>query len=210
MPERIYRWSLFVVASCLMTMAFSALADAQDAARWLPADCNAVLVIDVAAAYKSPVAVQNQWAKKLTGSFVSQEIFLPPTAKRVTIGAQLDLNETLNAVSQNMVMELKPGTDLSSVGGLIGGETEMVGERVGLSLEGGRYVVEAAPQLWLMTLPGGRQAGLRWARTGVQADSQLTPFLKSAADMVSDEFPIIVSLDLTDAVPASAAKNILQ
>lgn len=183
---------------------------ADDAVRWLPGDCNAVLVVDVTAAYKSPVAVQNQWAKKMAGSFVAQEIFLPPTANRVTIGAQLDFSNGLNAVSQNMVMELKPGADLASVAALTGGAAEKVGTLTGMDYDGGRYVVEAAPQLWLMALPGGRQAGLRWARSGANSESRLTPFLKSTSGMASEEFPIIVGLDLTDAVAASAATDILQ
>ncbi len=204
------RLSTRLFATFCCSLGLTALGGAQEAVRWLPGDCNAVLVIDVAAAYKSPVAVQNQWAKKVAESFIAQEVFLPPTAKRVTIGAQLDFNEALTSVSQNVVMELKPGADLASVAALTGGETEMVSERAGLTMEGGRYVVEAAPQLWLMAQPGGRQAGLRWARAGANSESRLTPFLKSAAELASEEFPIIVSLDLADAVQAGAAMSILQ
>ncbi len=207
MPTCFQRFAAVVTCGlCLQAMS----AWGQDAVRWLPGDSNAVLVIDVAAAYRSPIAVQNQWVKKATEAFISQELFLPPTAKRVTVGAQLDFNEALTSVRQNVVMEMKPGADLGGVAALTGGETEKVGERLGLSLSGGRYVVEAAPQLWISALPGGRQAGLRWARAGVNPDNQLTQFLKSAADMASEQYPIIIGLDLTDAVQASAARNLLE
>ncbi len=189
---------------------FSVLASAQDAVRWLPADCNAVLVVDVAAAYKSPIAVQNQWTKKVAESFVAQEVFLPPSAKRVTIGAQLDLDDALNSVRQNVVMELKAGTDLVSAAALTGAEAETVGDRTGLMLDGGRYIVEAAPKLWLLAEPGGRQAGLRWARAGASAGPQLTPFLMSVASMATEQYPIVVGLDLTDAVHAGAARSVLE
>ncbi len=206
--------TLFSRHSILLACGFglhlmAALAAAQDAVRWLPADCNAVLVLDVTAAYKSPIAAQNQWAKKAAESFIAQEVFLPPSAKRVTIGAQLDLNDSLNSVRQNVVMELKPEANLSSVTAFTGGETEKIGKLVGLNLDRGRFIVEAAPQLWLMALPGGRQAGLRWARSDINTDSQLTPFLKSVTDMASDEFPIVMGLDLTDAVPSPSARMIL-
>lgn len=206
MPTIASRWFSVLVTGLL----WHAPVEAQEAVRWLPADCNAILVIDVAAAYKSPVATQNQWAKKIASAFVAQEVFLPPTAKRVTVGARLDFDDALTSVSQNMVMELKPGTDLSSVASLTGGEAELVGGRVGLSIEGGRYVVEVAPQHWLMSQPGGRQAGLRWARAGANSEVVVTPFLKGVADLAAEEFPIVLGLDLADAVPAPAATDILK
>lgn len=202
-------FSAIVTASFCLTGLISNTSG-QDAVRWLPGDCNAILVMDVTAAYKSPVAIQNQWAKKVTESFLAQEMFLPPTAKRITVGAQLDLNESLASLRQNVVIEMKPGADLASVAALTGGETEKVGDRNGLTLSGGRYVVEAAPQLWLAAIPGGRQAGLRWARAGINRENQLTPFLKSAADVASEQYPIVMGLDLTDAVQASAARSLLE
>lgn len=183
---------------------------AEDAVRWLPADVNAVLVIDVAAAYRSPIAVQNQWAKKAAASFLSQELFLPPTAQRVTVGARLDWLQNLTSVQQNTVMEMKPGTDLASIAPLVGGEIEKNGTRHGLSLEKGRYVIEAAPQLWLMAQPGGRQAGWRWARAGIIPAAQPPLFLVSAAQSVTAEAPIVVALDLTDAVELGAARAVLE
>jgi hypothetical protein len=183
---------------------------AQDAVRWLPADSNAILVIDVAAAYKSPIAVQNQWTKKAAESFLAQEILLPPAAKRVTIGAQLDFGDALEPVRENVVLELKPGADLASVVAISGGEIEKVGDKAGLSLDNGRFVIEAAPQLWLMAQPGGRQATSRWVRTGINGDNALAPFLRSATTMVSDEYPIVMALDLMDTVSLSDAKAVLQ
>ncbi|MBC7817077.1 MAG: hypothetical protein IAG10_09345, partial [Planctomycetaceae bacterium] len=48
-----------MIAHLLAATAFS-----QEAVRWLDKDSNAVLAIDVAAAYRSPIAKENQWAKK--------------------------------------------------------------------------------------------------------------------------------------------------
>lgn len=199
---------LSALVTWLSQPAYTAIA--ADAVRWLPADVNAVLVIDVAAAYRSPIAVQNQWAKKAAASFLSQELFLPPTAERVTVGAQLDWQQNLTSVQQNIVMEMKPGTDLASIAPLIGGEVEKNGTRSGLSLEKGRYVIEAAPQLWLMAQPGGRQAGWRWARVGIKPAAQPPLFLVSAAESVTAEAPIVVVLDLTDAVDLKAARAVLE
>lgn len=183
---------------------------AEDAIRWLPGDVNAILVIDVAAAYRSPVAVQNQWAKKAATAFLAQEILLPPTAQRVTVGAQLDWQRDLSAIRQHVVFEMKPGTDLTSVAALTGGNVEQVGTRHGLGLDDGRYLAEAGPQLWLSAQPGGRQSTLRWARNGIHAAAQPLPLLVSAAQSVTAAAPIVVALDLTDAVEPAAARNVLE
>lgn len=199
------------MAICLFTgLMLAQGATAQEAIRFLPGDVNALLVIDVAAVYQSPLAQEEQWAKKVATSFLAQEVFLPPSAKRITVGAQLDLNDYLTSTRQQVVLEVKAGTDLAGVATLTGGELEAVGERSGLAINGGRYVVEAAPQVWLMAQPGGRQASLRWARSGAKAESQLPSFLESAAKMVTAQRPIIVALDLTEAVPLNAAKAVLQ
>ncbi|MEK6260920.1 MAG: hypothetical protein AABP62_20150 [Planctomycetota bacterium] len=189
---------------------FAATAFSQEAVRWLDKDSNAVLAIDVAAAYRSPIAKENQWAKKAAESFIAQEVFLPPSVSRVTIGTQLELNASLDPVRQHCFMELKPGTDLDTVAALAGGSVEKVGEHRGLAVAGGRYVVEAGPQKWLMVQPGGRQAGLRWARSGAAKSSQVSVFLTNAVESVSEQYPIVVALDLSDVVTSSAAKSVLE
>ncbi|HET6424528.1 MAG TPA: hypothetical protein VFG20_12645 [Planctomycetaceae bacterium] len=183
---------------------------AQEAIQRLPGDVNALLVIDVAAAYQSPLAQQDQWAKKVATSFLAQEVFLPPSAKRVTVGAQLDLNDFLSCTRQHVILEVKAGNDLAGVAALTGGEVEAVGDRRGLAINGGRYIVEAAPHVWMMAQPGGRQASLRWARSVASQESQLSPFLTAAAQMVTAQRPIVLALDLTEAVPLAAAKAVLE
>lgn len=199
---------LFLVVFSLSLLAHRVTAE--DAVQRLPGDINALLIMDVAAVYQSPVAQQEQWAKKIASSFLAQELFVPPSAKRITVGAQLDLNDFLASTRQHVILEVKAGTDLAGVATLTGGELETIGDRNGLAINGGRYVVEAAPQVWLMAQPGGRQASLRWARAGAKSESQLPAFLDSASKMVTAQRPIIVALDLTEAVPLSAAKAVLQ
>jgi hypothetical protein len=199
-----------VVVMGLVLQAFIVTAVAQDGVRWLPGDSNAVLAVDVSAAYKSPVAVQNQWAKRVAESFVAQEVFLPPSTRRVTVGAQLEFNAALEPVRQHIVMEMKAGSDLDGVASLTGGQVEKVGELRGLNLTNGRYVVEARPQQWLAVLPGGRQAALRWARSGTDKSAPLSTFLKTAVESVSEQYPIVVALDLADAVDPVAARDVLQ
>lgn len=204
-----WRWILLALIGGLIGSNERISVAADEAVKWLPADCNSILVLDVAAAYKSPVAVQNQWTKKFAESFISQEIFLPPTAKKVTIGAQLDFEGSLSLIRQNVVMELKPGSNLAGVAAITGGETETIGERTGLVLENGRYVIEAAPQTWLAAQPGGRQAALRWAKAGAKNEDPLSPFLKSAASTVSEQYPIVMALDFSDYVTMNSAKDVL-
>lgn len=181
----------------------------QDATRWLPDGLNAVLVIDAVAAYRSPIAQENQWAKRATEAFVAQEVFLPPSARRVTIGAQLDWGRALEPVRQHVVLEVKVGTDFQDVALLMGGEVEKAGDVRGLAFAGGRYIVEAKPLQWLMVQPGGRQAGLRWVRSGMNDKSRLSPLLQKAADSVSEQYQIVAALDLTDAVEFADAKSIV-
>ena len=199
-----------LLSAATMIAISPALAPAQDATLWMPDGLNAVLAIDVASAYRSPIALQEQWAKKAAESFVAQEVFLPPSAQRVTIGAELNLLDALSPVRQHVVLDLKPGTELEGVAALTGSTVETTSGIRGLSFPNGRYIVEAQPQRWLMAHPGGRQAGLRWARSGPAKASPLSSLLKQAAASASDKSPVVIALDLADAVDQPSATAFLQ
>lgn len=182
---------------------------ADEALNWLPDGLNAILVIDANAAYRSPLAQEEKWAQKAAQAFVSQEIFLPPSTRRVTVGAELDLTGTLSPIRRYLVMEVKAGTELADLATVAGSTVEKTGDKQGLNILGGRYLVEARQAEYLMVEPGGRQAALRWVRTGPSESPRVSGFLKQAADGVSDQFPIVTALDLTDSVDLASAKGVL-
>ncbi len=187
----------------------SAPAHADDALLWLPDGLNAVLVIDANAAYRSPLALEEKWAQKTAQAFVAQDLFLPPSTRRITVGAELDLTGSLNPVRRHLIMDVKAGTELADIASVTGGTVETVGDWKGLGVLDGRYLVEAKQAEYLMVEPGGRQAALRWVRAGASPAPRVSKFLQQAADSVSDQFPIVTALDLTDAVDLNSAKTVL-
>ncbi len=51
--------------------------------RWVPADANAVVVLDVDALFHSPLATRENWRKKAADQFANQEFNVPPEAQPV-------------------------------------------------------------------------------------------------------------------------------
>ena len=204
-----FRHAGVVLLVCGAAVFWSPAGRADDALRWLPDGLNAVLVIDANAAYRSPIAQAEKWAQKSAQAFVSQEMFLPPSTRRVTVGAELDLTGSLSPIRRYLVMEVKAGTELSDLATVSGGTIEKVGDKLGLSILDGRYLVESKQSEYLMVEPGGRQAALRWVRAKVPESPRISGFLQRAADSVSDQFPIVTALDLTDAVDLASAKSVL-
>lgn len=187
----------------------TAPARADDALLWLPEGLNAVLVIDANAAYRSPLALEEKWAQKTAQAFVAQDLFLPPSTRRITVGAELDLTGSLNPIRRQLIMEVKAGTELADIASVTGGSVEKVDDWQGLSVLDGRYLVEAKQAEYLMVEPGGRQAALRWVRAGASPAPRVSKFLQQAVGSVSDQFPIVTALDLTDAVDVASAKAVL-
>lgn len=209
MPALLRRLASVLLIVCGLVAPWSPSVQADDAMRWLPDGLNAVLVIDTNAVYRSPIAQEEKWAQKTAQAFVSQEVFLPPSTRRVTVGAELDLTGSLTPIRRYLVMEVKAGTELSDLATVAGGTVEKAGDKQGLSVLDGRYLVEAKQSEYLMVEPGGRQAALRWGRSGPSEKPRVSEFLKQAAESVTDQFPIVTALELTDAVDLASAKAVL-
>lgn len=158
MPVNWKSFAIAVIAVLGVLVFASAPARSDDALLWLPDGLNAVLVVDANAAYRSPLALEEKWAQKTAQAFVAQDLFLPPSTRRITVGAELDLTGSLNPIRRHLIMEVKAGTELADIASVSGGTVEKVDTWQGLSILNGRYLVEAKQAEYLMVEPGGRQA----------------------------------------------------
>src|SRR5215213_2411412 len=102
------RQDWFIIAAILLG-ASSSRARAEefaDLARRIPADANALVLIDVEKTVAAPLARKQGWAAKLESAFVERPIFLPPEAKKLAMGAALDPENGFNGNWELAVMEL--------------------------------------------------------------------------------------------------------
>jgi hypothetical protein len=194
----------------LLALYCAASSFAADPVARLPGDLNAVMVIDVAAVYRSPVAQKEQWSKRAAESFFQQEMLIPPTTRRVTVGAQLDVDGRLHPLREFAVLEFTNASPLDRLGEWGWGQVETLGTQRGMPTPRGGYVVSADASTWLVARPGGRQAAQRWARQPVAAVPAVSDYLSGAAKQALEATPIVLALDLADVVNAADAAEVLQ
>ena len=84
-------------------------------ARRIPADANALVLIDVEKTVAAPLARKQGWAAKLESAYVERPIFLPPEAKKLVLGASLDTNNEFVGAWELAVMEMAEPISVRSI-----------------------------------------------------------------------------------------------
>ena len=60
--------------------------------KWIPADANAVAIVDVEPLFQTPLALRENLRQKMTDAFVNHELSVPPESRRVIFASQLGLS----------------------------------------------------------------------------------------------------------------------
>lgn len=89
--------SMPAIATCLFVLlaaapARPAAAQLGDLVRRVPDHPNALMVLDVAKIYGSPMSEKEEWPGKMLKAFESGMIMVPPTASQFVLASQLDLD----------------------------------------------------------------------------------------------------------------------
>lgn len=187
----------------------AASAEAGDPVLWLPEGLNAVMVVDVAGLYQTPLAKQELWAKRAAEAFLDQEIGLPPSVRRVLVAAELDLTSNLQLLRQFAVADMDVGTTIDAAAAISGADLEAIGAYRGMTVGNGGFLVAVEPQQWLVAAPGGRQAAARWIRHGAATKSRLSRYLESASLGAARAGQVMIALDLADAVTKAEAEELV-
>jgi len=190
--------SLVLLAAC----GRCALADEfQELVNQIPRSANAVVLLNMEKAKKSPMGVKERWAKNIEKAFDSGLIRVPPQAARFVLASQIDL-EFMEPLWSAVVVDLAGELSLEQIAKRRGGTLDKLGNLPAAVLPNDTYVVQFGPKVLGAIAPGNRQSVLRWIReTQDEGKTELSPYLQKAAGY-SDRggTEIIMAIDLDGVV----------
>ncbi len=178
--------------------------------KWVPADANAVAIVDVEALFRTPLAMRENLRQKMADAFVNHELSVPPESKRVVFASQLGLSSQLQPEWEAGVIELARTPSFAVIARREGGQLDTLAGQSAVRLAHGTTGVELAPGVVLATSQPNRQVISRWVAAAKKAGTQqASPYLTQAAGQISATSPLVLALDLSECVTAPAARTFL-
>jgi hypothetical protein len=200
------RRALFVRISCTALLWAAAIDPATDAefarlSRYLPADANAVIVVNAASMYDSPLGKRENWRQRFAEASQATPMLVPPIAQACVLAAKLDF-ATLRPDWEAAVMTLSIDPTAADIVRRRGGTTDMIGNFEAAWINPKICVLKFAPRLVGVHTSASRQDMARWAaRVSANSEANLSPYLQQAvsyADSVGTE--LILAVDLAGAL----------
>ena len=200
----------FAVVSMCSVLSRPALSQFDALAQHVPAQANALFMVNAEKLFASPVAKSLNWQAQRGKRFDSGLTAIPANATRVLIGSQIDL-ETMRPTWDAATVEFSTAPTLADIAKHFGGIDDMIGGVPAVFVGDDSYVVKFSDQLLGAFGPGNRQMAARWLQT---TDGQLSPYLSEALKYEDEGTEVILAIDATNALSPgvveqrlAAAKN---
>jgi hypothetical protein len=172
----------------------------------VPPQTNTLVLVNVKAAYASPLAKAEKWADSYYQKYKSGTGFVPPDAEAMVIASTVNLS----ALTRDHQIGLIKVSSLPAIKGLAARESGTI------SVMGDQSFVLSPRDVYFTTLtgqaaiaaiyPADRQATARWARYALNSKTnELVPYLKLAAEAAGDD-TFTLAVDLTDSQDATLLK----
>jgi hypothetical protein len=165
----------------------------------LPGSANSLVMIDVDAVYRSPMALRKGWKEHFATKSSEQPIILPPEAKRFVLASHLDPLNNLHSDWEVAVIDLAEPLSLNLLARAEGGYIDSIGNTQVVWTPSHAYLIELDKQLMGMVYPDDRQAvshWVDWMKTG--KNTPLSPYLERAAKSLRRDGQIVLAIDLTN------------
>jgi hypothetical protein len=170
----------------------------RDLLKYLPPQANAILLIDVPAISNSPLGVKKDWAKAHQRDYVSGVSRLPPEARKVVMGAQLNPTLLANAWEIGLV-QMSYDVSPTQLAKAEAGTIDTVADTSVVLSPRNAYFLPLGPKLVGGMRPANRQDLGRWLRAYKQNYTvTISGYLQQAAAMVGDKHQVVMALDLAD------------
>jgi hypothetical protein len=191
----------------LLLMARPANAQFDELARYVPSSANALVVVNVEKLMATPAAKTGRWAERRDTAFASGISFLPPDSKRAVLAKQFDLQMGV-PLWEAAVLQIDHEPSMEKVVELTGGSLDKVANLPAVGLPEDAFVVKLGVRTAAFMAPANRQSVVRWMQEVLrQSSPQLSPYLTEAYAYANEiGTPVILSLDLEDALPLNAIK----
>lgn len=198
------------VTACLMLLPLEAGAQFGELAQRIPPSANAIALVNVEKLMASPVAAKEKWKGKRDAAFASGISFLPPDSQQAVLAMELDLALWL-PLWQAAILQLDHQPDVAKIAAMTGGAADKVQGHDAVDLPEDAYAVKLGNSIAALMAPANRQAVARWLRESESRQSPaLSTYLTEAYRYANDAgTPVILALDLEDALPIDALQAAL-
>lgn len=163
----------------------------------VPADANALVLIDVEKIMSSPLATKEGWKDKYASAYVDMPLELPPDASRLVMAASIDLSSWTPTWEAAAIDVTVPASIVNIAKSEKGHLDTLAGAHAAWT-PFNAYFIELAPQVLGVVHPAKRQFAARWIEGGKhRTHPALSHFLHISADP-SKMGEIMMAIDLKD------------
>ncbi len=166
--------------------------------QYVPETANAVVVVDAAAMFSSPIAKSENWQKFRQKHFEAGMTSIPPLATGLVIAAELDV-DVMRANWEVAVAKMEAAKPIADYAKQLGGSVDKFGSVPAVRLPDDSFVLELADGVLGTMAPGNRQKVSYWV---TRTNRALSPYLTEAIGDLDTKAQIVMALDLTNAFSA--------
>lgn len=172
----------------------------------IPSSANVVVLIDVEGMFKSPLGIEQGWAKRYKTDYAGGMVPFPPSVQVVLLAAALDA-ETLRADWEFTLAKLKFPFSMAELAKRQMAFVEKLDGHSLVTSARRTYFLELVPQTIAVTNHKNRQDMVRWLRF---ADTSKTPvisgYLRSAVEEAAGKDQYLLAVDLQEALQADEVR----
>jgi hypothetical protein len=175
--------------------------------RRVPAEANAIILVDAERLFASPIAVREDWKKKQRADFTEGPLAVPPQATKVVRAAHVDLL-THEAQWEMVLIEQPSFRSLDEIAKREKGYADKIANTKVAWSPRGVYVVSLGKGALGMLFPPNRQFLARWLK---QPSGKISDYLLSASQsMAAAEPQLLLAVDLEDAIDPERVRAVLK
>jgi hypothetical protein len=194
------RFALAALATFIVLAPAAAAGPYDDLLPYVPSHCNTLMLLNVKAAYDSPLAKNEKWADNVLQRYRAGLGFVPPDARAVVVSSQMNMTN----MTRDHQFGLVRVTSLPSTRALAereGGTQDVIADMGVVLSPRNMYVTTVGAPAVALVYPANRQAMARWLRHAKTTKGQvdMAPYLKKAADNAGGDV-LTVALDLSESV----------
>jgi hypothetical protein len=162
--------------------------------RWIPADANAVLVVDVRGLQESALGQQAGWARRHEMDFLGGAARIPSTATFVVMAAELNL-ETLARSWEVGVVQLERDLQMPELARREGATISSIGRDRTIVSPRDAILIELERRLLGVHQPAERQRAMRWIQSS-RATRPRDQFLTGLLPKADRAAQVVLAVDL--------------
>ena len=185
----------------------SAQAGFPEVVRRVPAEANAIMLVDAERLFASPIAIRENWKKKQLAEFAERPLAVPPQATKVVRAAHVDL-QAHEAQWEMVLIEQPSFRSLDEVANREKGYVDKIANTKVAWSPRGAYVVSLGKGALGLLFPPNRQFLARWLK---QPSGKISDYLLAASrSMAAAEPQLLLAIDLEDAIDPERVRAMLK